>query len=212
MPQNEVESLPALMAVAATVPTADTVSGRGIASFHRTLLHLAATENIESTLLVLPAVSKLKKPAKNELKKRLETPLDLPTVSSQPTLFKSNSSSNFTLPRTIPQYFQSKDSCDNTTNSCMGHGSCVKAHGNLFHCKCNSTIVRKNDDGTTKSVKWGGNACQKKDISTEFILFALFGIFFTTVVVGSIGLLYTMGSQDLPSVIGAGVVGPRAQR
>lgn len=214
LPQSEIEYLPAIMAITATVPTPDTIGGRGIASFHRTLLHLSATENIESTLIVLPKAGKLKKPTKSELKKRLETPLDLPTMESQPSIFKSNhsSKSNFTLPKTIPQYFQSKDSCDNTTNSCMGHGSCVKAHSNLFHCKCNSTVVRKNEDGTTKSVQWGGNACQKKDVSTEFILFALFGIFFTTVVVGSIGLLYTMGAQDLPSVIGAGVVGPRAQR
>lgn len=200
------------MAISATVPTADTISGRGISTFHRTLLHLSATENIESTLLVLPKVSTLKKSAKGELKKRAETPLDLPAVTSHPTVFASNSSSNFTLPRMIPQYFQSKDTCVNTTNSCMGHGSCVKAHGNLFHCKCNSTIARTNKDGSTKSVKWGGNACQKKDISMEFILFALFGIFFTTVIVGAIGMMYTMGAQELPSVIGAGVVGPRAQR
>lgn len=61
-------------------------------------------------------------------------------------------------------------------------------------------------------MKWGGNACQKKDVSAEFILFAGFGLFFTAVVVGGIGMLYSMGSQELPSVIGAGVVGPRAQR
>lgn len=88
----------------------------------------------------------------------------------------------------------------------------MKAHGNSYTCLCNSTIVRTNEDGSTKSVKWGGNACQKKDVSAEFVLFAGFGIFFTAVVVGGIIMLYSMGSQELPSVIGAGVVGPRAQR
>lgn len=72
--------------------------------------------------------------------------------------------------------------------------------------------MRTNSDGSTKSVRWGGNACQKKDVSSEFILFAGFGLFFTAVVVGGIGMLFSMGSQELPSVIGAGVVGPRAQR
>lgn len=63
-----------------------------------------------------------------------------------------------------------------------------------------------------KTVQWGGNACQKKDVSNEFILFAVVGVFFTAIVAGGIGMLFNMGSQDLPSVIGAGVVGPRAQR
>lgn len=43
-------------------------------------------------------------------------------------------------------------------------------------------------------------------------MFAGFGLVFTAIVVGGIGLLYGMGNQELPSVIGAGVVGPRAQR
>lgn len=203
-----------MLALTATVPTADTVGGKGISSFHRTLIHLAATENIESTLLVSPPAAKLKKAAKSELKKRVEIPFEEPPVNTEPAyLVASNrTSSNFTLPRVVPQYFQSKDSCENTTNSCMGHGKCVKAHGNQYHCKCSSTIARTNDDGTTKSVQWGGNACQKKDISSEFILFAGFGIFFLTVIAGAIGMLYSMGSESLPSVIGAGVVGPRAQR
>lgn len=72
--------------------------------------------------------------------------------------------------------------------------------------------MRTNKDGSTKSVQWGGNACQKKDISVQFILFAATGVFFTAIVAGAIGMLFNMGSQDLPSVIGAGVVGPRAQR
>lgn len=61
-------------------------------------------------------------------------------------------------------------------------------------------------------MQWGGNACQKKDVSMEFILFASFGVVFTAIIAGSIGMLFNMGSQELPSVIGAGVVGPRAQR
>lgn len=214
LPQNEIEVLPAILALTATVPTADTVGGKGISSFHRTLIHLAATENIESTLLITPIPSKLKKPGKSELKKRIEIPFEEPPLKPEPVyaVASNKTSSNFTLPRVVPQYFQSKENCENATNSCMGHGKCVKAHGNQYRCKCSNTVVRTNEDGTTKSVQWGGNACQKKDVSSEFILFAGFGVFFLTVVAGAIGMLYSMGSESLPSVIGAGVVGPRAQR
>lgn len=201
-------------------PTPDALSGRGISHFHKSLTHLAATENIETTLLVLPAHSKLKKSKttrKTELRKREESPLDLPP-SDFPSIDElsppvENHSANTThpLPKNIPLYFSTIDDCVNTTNSCSGHGSCVKSHNN-YKCACDRTVVRMYDDGSSKTVLWGGNACEKKDVSTEFILFASFGVFFTAVVVGGIGMLYSMGSQELPSVIGAGVVGPRAQR
>lgn len=203
-----------MLAVTATVPAASAVGGRGISAFHRTLLHLSTTENLEATFLVLPAISNLKKPSKSELKKRAESPLEFPESSDlgAEDSFVSKTASNFTLPKIIPQYFSSESSCVNITNSCMSHGKCVKTHGNQYHCKCNATIVRTNKDGTTKSVQWGGNACQKKDVSTQFILFATVGVFIAAIVAGAIGMLYNMGSEQLPSVIGAGVVGPRAQR
>lgn len=214
--KSQIEMSPSVLAITATVPLADKVAGKGISAFHRTLVHLSATENLESTLLILPATSKLKKPTKSELKKRAESPLDLPPLkadaeASRP-LTTYNSSANFTLPRVIPQYFSSEAACINTTNSCMGNGNCVKKHGNQYTCNCTSTIVRDYGGGSVKTVQWGGNACQKKDISVPFLLFAVFGIFFTAVIAGAIGMLFNMGSQPLPSVIGAGVVGPRAQR
>lgn len=207
LPQSEIESLPSLLAITATVPTASKLGGKGISTFHRTLVHLTATENIESTLLVLPSTSNLKKPKKSELRKRVERPLELPDPVSDFTISASNTSSNHTLPRVIPQYFQSKSACENTTNSCMGHGKCVKTHANLYKCQCGKTTVRAD-----KTVQWGGNACQKKDVSDVFILFAGFGIVFTALIAGAVGMMFNMGSQELPSVIGAGVVGPRAQK
>jgi hypothetical protein len=61
-------------------------------------------------------------------------------------------------------------------------------------------------------VQWGGTACEKKDVSVEFWLFASFGVAMTGLVAGAIGLLYIMGAEELPSVIGAGVAGPRATK
>jgi hypothetical protein len=55
---------------------------------------------------------------------------------------------------------------------------------------------------------WGGPACQKKDVSQPFWLFAGSGIVLAFLISASIGLLYSMGNEELPSVIGAGVSGP----
>lgn len=72
--------------------------------------------------------------------------------------------------------------------------------------------MRVNDDGSKKTVQWGGGACEKKDISVPFVLFASFGTVMLALVAGAVGMLYSMGSQELPSVLGAGVVGPSARK
>ena len=69
-----------------------------------------------------------------------------------------------------------------------------------------------NEDGTIKTTQWGGPACQKKDISAAFWLLAGFSIVMMATVSWGVGLLFSIGQEDLPSVIGAGVAGPRAQR
>ncbi|KAK1918310.1 hypothetical protein P3342_001228 [Pyrenophora teres f. teres] len=59
-----------------------------------------------------------------------------------------------------------------------------------------------------KVTYWGGPACQKKDISTQFWLFVGSGVILAFLVSSGIGMLYSMGAEELPSVIGAGVSGP----
>ena len=59
-----------------------------------------------------------------------------------------------------------------------------------------------------KVTYWGGPACQKKDISVQFWLFVGSGVVLAFLVSAGIGMLYTMGAEELPSVIGAGVSGP----
>lgn len=46
----------------------------------------------------------------------------------------------------------------------------------------------------------------------EFWLFAGFGVAMAAAIAWGVGLLFSMGGEELPSVLGAGVVGPRAQR
>lgn len=183
----------------------------------RILKHFSASDNVESTLLLLP--SKFPEPSKSHThhnKARSapsseEEPLDLPSATpASDTPVTANAGKNFTLPSNIPACFTSKASCVNTTNSCSGHGTCYKAYAKCFKCRCGSTVVRENADGTKKTVQWGGAACQKKDISVPFILFAGFGVVMTALIAGVISMMYSMGSQELPSVIGAGVAGPKA--
>ena len=171
----------------------------------------ASTFTHQSTLLILPPISQLAA-STYPLTKRQdleEEPLDL-LLPSNPTTYKSNT----TLPRRFPSCFTSLESCNNATNSCSGHGTC-KASGSsksCFQCKCSRTIIRTNKDGSKKTNLWAGAACQKKDISTEFTLFAVFGVTMAMLIMGVIGMMYSMGAQELPSVIGAGVAGPTARK
>lgn len=52
---------------------------------------------------------------------------------------------------------------------------------------------------------WGGAACQKKDVSGPFWLFATFTVVMIGLVSWAIGLLFSIGEEKLPGVIGAGV-------
>ncbi|KAI5258645.1 hypothetical protein E4T42_00389 [Aureobasidium subglaciale] len=130
----------------------------------------------------------------------------------------SNMTYNHTTPLRgiLPGCFASLSACQSMTRNCTGHGSCVLSHtdkdagdlgGKCYSCACKDE-VRTNADGGKKTTRWGGPACQKKDIVMPFWLISSFSVFMVFVVSWGIGLLYTMGSQELPSVIGAGVSGP----
>lgn len=121
----------------------------------------------------------------------------------------------------LPACFLSMDECVTKTNNCSGHGQCIdpyKGHDggdatrrNCFKCKCTPTIKFLEDTGMEEHRKvtyWGGPACQKKDVSQPFWLFVGTGVVLAFLISGGIGMLYSMGSEELPSVIGAGVSGP----
>ncbi|CAG7958642.1 unnamed protein product [Penicillium salamii] len=117
-----------------------------------------------------------------------------------------------------PVCHSSNSSCTEATRNCSGHGSCYLKFGsgvegttgNCYACKCQQTTV-KNSDGTTRSVQWGGSACQKKDISSPFFLIASVTLLVILLVGSAIGMLFSMGAQKLPSTISAGVSNPRSQ-
>ncbi|KAJ5806146.1 uncharacterized protein N7503_003748 [Penicillium pulvis] len=117
-----------------------------------------------------------------------------------------------------PVCHTSNSSCAESTNNCSGHGYCYlkftsggeATTGNCYACRCQQTVVRKKD-GTTQKVQWGGPACQKKDISSPFFLIAGVSVFAVIMISSAVGMLFSMGQQELPSVIGAGVGGSKAQ-
>ncbi|KIX01466.1 uncharacterized protein Z518_09192 [Rhinocladiella mackenziei CBS 650.93] len=221
MSVSEVPNIPIILSLYSFLPTNPSGVQASLGPLIRILKHFSATDNVESTLVLLP--SKLPKASHNHAhhnraraaQKSEEEPLDIP--SATPTgippfdaVPASTASSNFTLPSVIPSCFTSQSTCESTTNFCSGHGSCYKAHTSCFKCKCESTLVRVNEDGTKKTVQWGGAACQKKDVSVPFVLFASFAVVMAALIAGAISMLYNMGNQELPSVIGAGVAGPRS--
>lgn len=69
----------------------------------------------------------------------------------------------------------------------------------------------KNKDGTTSKISWGGPACEKEDISSPFWLIAGVTVLVIAMVGGAVGMLFSVGSQELPSVIAAGVGASKAQ-
>ncbi|RMD39414.1 hypothetical protein DV735_g5710, partial [Chaetothyriales sp. CBS 134920] len=201
---SQIPTIPLVLALYSVLPESAAKVPDSIQPLIRILKHLSATQGVESTLLLLP--SKL---ATDKTKKRsTETPLELhlePTLSpveySSPV---SGQASNLTLPDVVPQCFASRAICTNTTNACSGHGQCYAASASCFKCKCSATVERVYDDGSKKTVQWGGNACEKKDVSVPFVIFASFGLVFTALIAGGIGLLFSIGSEGLPSVLSAG--------
>ncbi|KAL5345749.1 hypothetical protein ACLOAV_009503 [Pseudogymnoascus australis] len=105
-----------------------------------------------------------------------------------------------------PLCYTSLESCTTSTQNCSGHGACFRKFGpakdesgaSCFACKCYGP------DKTRKG-HWGGAACQKQDISAQFWIIAGFSALLIGIVSYAIGMMFSIGSEKLPGVIGAGV-------
>lgn len=137
---------------------------------------------------------------------------EYPDLEDMP-VFTSAKKSNGTVRGILPPFFNSLAACEKSTLNCSGHGECKLLHKaqdktqqDRYGCACAPTISGKGK--TRKVTNWGGPACQKKDISTPFWLFVGTGVMLAFLISTIIGMMYSMGSEELPSVIGAGVSGP----
>lgn len=133
------------------------------------------------------------------------------------------SQSVFAASDPIPACFQSFNSCMAATNSCSEHGTCIDKYasnsggdgddvskhanaGSCFACHCLSTLNRPEDAlGGMSTTHWAGNMCQKKDVSVPFWLITGFTVAIVGAVSFAIGMLFNVGEEKLPGVIGAGV-------
>lgn len=184
--------------------------------FHKALARLAQPEGIKTTLILTPGSSGKStgfEIASHINHKRSETPLTMASASSHShgskISFETTQSSSppatvFKAPKRIDRCHASKDVCTNVTDSCASHGSCVEAASGCWTCACVPT-VNKNEAGQPSTTNWAGFGCQKQDISVPFNLFFLFTIVIVLVLGWSIGLLYSIGNEELPSVLAAGV-------
>jgi len=139
-----------------------------------------------------------------------------PSKSKQ--LQTSNSTGNHTYKPLLPvpvSCYPSLDSCVADTQNCTGNGLCYKKYGTegkqaCFACGCtarNETFSwgEKGSRRGSRLTYYGGGACQKQDVSGPFWLIVTFTVVMVGLIGWAIGMLYSIGEEPLPGVIGAGV-------
>ena len=199
------------------------------------LAHLALDDSIVATVVMMPPEHDCSKQPGNHynvkplephsVKARRQQPESPLEITPNDTLPLPQNMPDFSplqmtpaLPsHPIPTCFSKQFDCEIETNNCTGHGTCslkfsTKEEDNIhncYGCVCSSKVTTV--DGRKKTTYYGGGACQKKDIVAPFWLLAGTTIFFISLISFVVGLLYSMGNEELPSVIGAGVSGPRAK-
>ncbi|KAL8753110.1 MAG: hypothetical protein Q9199_005281 [Rusavskia elegans] len=123
-------------------------------------------------------------------------------------------------PGILPVCQPNLDKLIEVTNNCSGHGTPYlkgkdlndKVKSVCYACQCSKTVLSRGEGKGVKTINWAGPACSKKDVSAPFWLLAGISIAMVATVTWGIGLMFSIGQEDLPSVIGAGVTGPRAQK
>lgn len=186
---------------------------KSLESFFRDLVQLSSTGNQEITALVLPRSNDLES-SKHSLSRRGVAGTSI--LGKRDTL-KRYAHDTLVPSALLPVCHSTNSSCAEATNNCSGHGYCYLKYGssdedstgNCYACQCQQTVVKKGD-GTTEKVQWGGSACQKRDISSPFFLIAGISVLAIMMISGAVGMLFSIGQEELPSVIGAGVGGSKA--
>ncbi|KAJ6442830.1 arsenate reductase [Purpureocillium lavendulum] len=178
------------------------------------LSKLAKSGELETAIVLLPstAASKSWADESQELRRRqaeqVMTSLDRPEQSAPPSS-PNGQSTIFTAKGPIAACFNSKDSCIKATGNCSEHGSCLNKYANedgsdgkqiCYACHCLSTRTQSGS-----LTHWAGPTCSKSDISAPFWLFAGFTLAMVGILWLAISMLFNVGEEKLPGVIGAGV-------
>lgn len=194
---------------------------------HGTLIGLAKDQRMNIMMVLMPesswsttsknAYGSYEKASQSQLHRRQAEDL---MAETQEAPSQASQSGQGTTPGTseyvrgvAPLCYTSLESCTSSTNSCSGHGKCYKksngteAAAPCFACQCEPQFEKHGvgkKSGTWISY-WGGGACQKEDVSGPFWLIAIFTVVLVGIVGWSIGMMYSIGEEKLPGVIGAGV-------
>ncbi|KAB8267383.1 hypothetical protein BDV30DRAFT_231664 [Aspergillus minisclerotigenes] len=208
------QSLTAVLKISFQFPDEYVGSGSVVDSLTSVLhgLRALSSEVRQVTAVLLPTINQGK-----GLKRKVD-PRE--AVKEEASVRSSSAAFMTTLQRqTHPVCFTSNSSCNLATDSCSGHGFCYKKSGSAndeaasdcYACKCKSTIVTK-EDGAVQKFRWGGPACQKRDISSPFFLIAGISVLVVMAAGTAVGMLFHIGQNELPGVISAGVGPAKAQK
>lgn len=189
-----------------------------------------SSNNLEATLILLPESSRASKhsywttDAPTDLRRRFsdESPLTDAKVDKVTVSPGSGAVDLGFTPGAAAKgdkmnlgCFTSQNSCVTATSNCTGHGTCIdkfavpgqetrEGDKQCFVCSCLST-KKFPDKENSKHVHWGGAYCQKIDVSSPFWLIATTTVVLVGLVTGCIAMLFSIGEEKLPGVIGAGV-------
>lgn len=97
-------------------------------------------------------------------------------------------------PLVAASLFESESQCVKTTHNCSSHGTCIKG-GSGWACACTPT----KHHGYTSY--WGGSACEKRDVSWQFNLLLWTTVGILVAAGGSVGLLFSIDSEELPGIL-----------
>lgn len=95
--------------------------------------------------------------------------------------------------------FSSEEACQASTSNCNSHGVCSKVKSKCWSCLCSPTFDKKK----SKTTRWAGVDCGKKQISSEANLLLWTGVALLVLIAGGIKLLYEVGTESLPGVLDA---------
>lgn len=193
------------------------------------LTRFAETGEMETTVVLVPESSRnsavnswsshpteLRRRQSETLLSTDESPIITP---SEPSIAASSPSQAFPglVDRgAVSECYATYNSCVAATGNCSGHGICndpafkTDDDGNViepkegtaicFACQCKGT---RGESGSV--TRWAGDMCDKVDYSVPFTLFVGFAIFMLAIVVAAVKLVYSIGEEDLPGVLSAGV-------
>lgn len=179
------------------------------------LIRLAKSGELQATIVALPSTkssSNWLDEQQQELRRRqaeqVISSFDRPAANAGPTS-TPKPEPIFDPRERIKACYETKEACMASTRNCSSHGECQdkyakvdgsKNTGACFSCHCQST---RSTSGSLTT--WAGPTCAKKDVSVAFWLFAGFTLALVGILYLAISILFNVGEEQLPGVIGAGV-------